>query len=141
MWNEQQNDNPLIFGCEVLMSSDVYQGAYDAANAELTEIVALFEQLQRRKQLVETAVDALKPFCSVSDEPMDRVLPRGNPPAEPFPQAPEPAPFPFPVEAAPELSPAQSLHTDELNSDALQSRINRALGGWGMNSASFSPAV
>ncbi|HTB95953.1 MAG TPA: hypothetical protein VK716_03025 [Terracidiphilus sp.] len=52
------------------MRQEVYRVAYDEASAELSEILAKFEQLRLRKDRIEKVVEALKPLISVSDLPI-----------------------------------------------------------------------
>ena len=49
------------------MRQEVYRVAYDEASAELSEILAKFEQLRLRKDRIEKVVEALKPLISSVD--------------------------------------------------------------------------
>jgi hypothetical protein len=49
------------------MRQEVYRVAYDEASAELSEILAKFEQLRVRKDRIEKVVDALKPLVVGSE--------------------------------------------------------------------------
>jgi hypothetical protein len=46
------------------MRQEVYRVAFDEASAELSEILAKFEQLRLRKDRVEKVVEALKPLVA-----------------------------------------------------------------------------
>ena len=123
------------------MGNDAYQAAYDAASSELSEILGQFEQLYLRKQRVETAVQALMPLCALSGQALRPTPSGGNAPAEPFSQRLDAAPIHSPVEMTSEPSPVQLLRFEEPESDPIQSRINSALSGWGLNRAELSPAL
>ena len=123
------------------MGNDAYQDAYDAASSELSEILVQFEQLYLRKQKVETAVQALMPLCVPSGQVLRPTPPRGNAPAESFSQQPDAAPIHSSVEMTSQPSAAQPMLSEEPESDPIQSRINRALSGWGLSRAEFSPAL
>ncbi|MDE3187564.1 MAG: hypothetical protein KGM96_08600 [Acidobacteriota bacterium] len=47
------------------MKQEVYRYAYNEANSELSEIITEFEQLRLRKENIEKALDALRPFAGV----------------------------------------------------------------------------
>lgn len=50
------------------MKQEVYRFAYDEANAELTQILAEFEQLRQRKDRIEKVVEALKPLAGAETQ-------------------------------------------------------------------------
>ncbi len=70
-WTRGQISVPALSSASLAtganMRLEVYRVAYDEASAELTEILAKFEQLRLRKERVEKVVDALKPLV-VSNE-------------------------------------------------------------------------
>jgi hypothetical protein len=47
------------------MRQEVYRVAFDEASAELSEILAKFEQLRSRKDRIEKVVEALKPLVAL----------------------------------------------------------------------------
>ncbi|HZB89151.1 MAG TPA: hypothetical protein VE291_10865 [Terracidiphilus sp.] len=68
------------------MTQDTYRFAYEEANAELSEIRGQFEQLQLRRNLVEQAIEALRPV--LSDAPaaaITHTISFEMPPSEPLP--------------------------------------------------------
>jgi hypothetical protein len=96
------------------MRQEVYRVAYDEASAELSEILAKFEQLRLRKDRIEKVVEALKPLISVSDLPaanaeksstlIERQSVAPEQPVAHVPAAsqPVPTPMPYPVQPAAE---------------------------------------
>ncbi len=74
------------------MRMEVYRVAFDEASAELSEILAKFEQLRTRKDRLEKVVEAIKPLLATSEV------------AAPTPglhieRAPTPAPVAIPMQA------------------------------------------
>jgi hypothetical protein len=98
----------LNYATGASMRQEVYRVAMDEASAELSEILARFEQMRVRKDRLEKVVDALKPLVSVSEAPAapperasvsaERTAIAAEPPAAP----PVPAPIPYPVAQAAE---------------------------------------
>ncbi|MGO9435716.1 MAG: hypothetical protein ACLPH3_00680 [Terracidiphilus sp.] len=92
------------------MRQEVYRVAFDEASAELSEILAKFEQLRVRKDRVEKVVEALKPL--VASEAIASSAERAAAPVErqPVPsegpghalseagQTAPPSPIPYPVQ-------------------------------------------
>lgn len=88
------------------MRQEVYRVAYDEASAELSEILAKFEQLRLRKDRIEKVVEALKPLISSVDQsasiaeksaaPIERQPIAGEQPAHaPVASA---TPMPYPIQ-------------------------------------------
>ena len=109
------------------MRQEVYRVAYDEASAELSEILAKFEQLRLRKDRIEKVVEALKPLISASEvpAPSERIAVQAERPVSAFDQAAAPssaqsipAPLPYPVQ-----HPAPEEGTDPFNR-----RVDNAIG-------------
>lgn len=110
------------------MRQEVYRVAYDEASAELSEILAKFEQMRLRKDRIEKVVEALKPLVSMSDiagpsdrsaAPVERPVPaieQAVPPVQGTP-----APLPYPVQ-----HPVQT--TAEETNDPFNRRVDNAIG-------------
>jgi hypothetical protein len=113
------------------MRQEVYRVAYDEASAELSEILAKFDQLRLRKDRIEKVVEALKPLLNGFEIPAlktERSAPVVEqrqvtvPAEEPAmaaaaPVQPGPTPVPHPVQQA-----------QEQPSDAFSRRIESVVG-------------
>lgn len=114
------------------MRQEVYRVAYDEASAELSEILAKFDQLRLRKDRIEKVVEALKPLLNGVETPVVKTE-RPMPVAE---QRPAPAPAAEPanlVSAAPALSgptpvPYPVQQAAEQTTDSFSRRIESAVG-------------
>lgn len=91
------------------MRQEVYRVAFDEASAELSEILARFEQLRLRKDRIEKVVEALKPLIVSNDVrnstqapvPERTAPPAAEPavvPAAAMAAQPVPAATPFPIQ-------------------------------------------
>jgi hypothetical protein len=111
------------------MRQEVYRVAFDEASAELSEILAKFEQLRVRKDRIEKVVEALKPLMAseaqaVAAERSQAVVERPSAASEApghslseAGQAATPSPIPYPIQ-----QPA---------SDPFSRRIETAVGQGG----------
>jgi hypothetical protein len=122
-----------------------YRAAFHVANSDLNEIYREFEQLQLRKEMIESVVSALEPFLHSSAEgshesfhaEVSHEAYRAEVSHETFQSAPVPTEEPkaevlVPVASEPQYTegtpPAAFPPKPEIIVDALQNRINRALG-------------
>lgn len=89
------------------MRQEVYRVAFDEASAELSEILAKFEQLRSRKDRIEKVVEALKPLVAL-ESPAPVVERSAAPQTAPSEgpghslseagQATTPSPIPYPMQ-------------------------------------------
>jgi hypothetical protein len=92
------------------MREEVYRVAFDEASAELSEILAKFEQLRFRKDRIEKVVEALKPLIATEAPapaveraavPMERHATPNEGPGHSLSdagQATTPSPIPYPMQ-------------------------------------------
>lgn len=116
------------------MRQEVYRVAYDEASAELSEILAKFEQLRVRKDRIEKVVDALKPLVASNEStvrtaegslaPIERQVAVPVPVQEPVAVA--AAPAPVPVASNPIPYPVQQA-VEEAN-DPFSRRVESTIG-------------
>jgi hypothetical protein len=117
------------------MRQEVYRVAFDEASAELSEILARFEQLRLRKDRIEKVVEALKPLV-FSDEVrnltpaptpersappvVERVVPVAEPAATPV--------VPVAAQPAPNSVPFPSQQTVDDAADPFSRRVENVMG-------------
>jgi hypothetical protein len=110
------------------MRQEVYRVAYDEASAELSELLARYEQLRLRKDRMEKVIEALKPLvldntqvpasersATLLERPV--AVNEPQPTAYPAPAPPAPSPIPIPVQQA----------VEEAN-DPFSRRVESAIG-------------
>jgi len=124
------------------MRLEVYRVAFDEASAELSEILAKYEQLRLRKERVEKVVEALKPLIASNEFFARAQAPAAAPERPSIPverpavvaEAPlpvsVPAPVPAPVPAAPTLAsvPAPAQQSVDEAADPFSRRVENVMG-------------
>jgi hypothetical protein len=102
------------------MRQDVFRVAYDEAHTELLEISKRYEELRRRKEILESAVNALAPVLGVTVS-AQAAQPVAEPVSAAPPTAPEPVNYTF------NQVPPASQESDESITDPFQRRVRNAL--------------
>jgi hypothetical protein len=139
------------------MRQETYRFALDEATAELRDIVTQFEALKAKKEQIEKAVEALKPFMGLqaetptfetsvaysapvfeqpAREPVEFTFMQISGPGMEVTKS-EPAPVevaveqvPEPVHAMAEATTEQVAYFRQPSADPFQRRIDDALWGW-----------
>jgi len=105
-----QFDCVLDYAPGASMRQEVYRVAFDEASAELSEILAKFEQLRSRKDRIEKVVEALKPLVAIESAapsadraaaPVERQPVASDGPGHALSdagQATTPSPIPYPMQ-------------------------------------------
>lgn len=109
------------------MRQEVYRVAYDEASAELSEILAKFEQLRLRKDRIEKVVEALKPLISSADLGA-AVAERSTAPVERQPSTSEQAAHASGVSAPPTPMPYPVQQPADETNDPYSRRVESGVG-------------
>ena len=112
------------------MRQEVYRVAYDEAHAELSEILAKFEQLRQRKDRIEKVVEALKPLLGESEPQLpeiERAAPAAERPVVAEPPLAHAAPAEPAIAPAAYAQPEEPVTTDTLH-DPFSRRVENGVG-------------
>ena len=109
-----------------------YRAALHVANSDLNEIYREFEQLQMRKEMIDSVVSALEPFlqstAEVSHESYHAEVSQEAFRSQPVPVYEAPIPVAVEPEFRERIAPASFAPVPDIIVDPIQNRINRALG-------------
>jgi hypothetical protein len=109
------------------MRQEVYRVAYEEASAEMSELLARFEQLRLRKDRMEKVIEALKPLV-LSDNTQAPAVERNATPVERPVAVSEPQPTAYPAPPAPSPIPIPVQQAVEEANDPFSRRVESAIG-------------